>query len=67
MEGREFRDISRRLAAFVFGCRRPAPYRNPTAVYALVESGELPHVRIGNVVRIHPADLSLVLQRNRHE
>jgi excisionase family DNA binding protein len=32
-------------------------------VYAMVERGELPAVRIGSVVRVHPADLVAYLAR----
>ncbi len=32
-------------------------------VYAMVERGELPHVRIGNRVRFHVADLGAALAR----
>ncbi len=32
-------------------------------VYAMVERGELPHVRIASAIRFHPADLAAYLAR----
>jgi excisionase family DNA binding protein len=35
------------------------------AVYAMVERAELPHVRIGGAVRVHPTDLMAFVARLR--
>lgn len=32
--------------------------------YQLVSSGEVPHVRVGKLMRVRPADLESYLQRN---
>ena len=34
-------------------------------VYKMADRGDLPHVRIAGTVRVHPADLALVLTRLR--
>ncbi|MFY3743496.1 helix-turn-helix domain-containing protein [Anaeromyxobacter sp. Red801] len=34
-------------------------------VYAMVERSELPAVRIGSAVRVHPADLQALVARRR--
>ncbi len=47
------RDVAARLGV----CRATA--------YAMVERGELPVVRIGSAVRVHPADLQALVVRRR--
>ncbi len=34
-------------------------------VYALVERGELPHVRVSNAIRVAPADLAAFIEARR--
>ncbi len=34
-------------------------------VYAMVERGELPNVRVSNAVRFHPADLAAFMAQRR--
>ncbi|MBI3182075.1 MAG: helix-turn-helix domain-containing protein [Myxococcales bacterium] len=36
-------------------------------VYALVERGELAHVRVSNAIRVAPADLAAYLEARRGE
>lgn len=37
----------------------------PSAVYRLIRRGELPAIRIGRLVRVHPDDLSAWVEHQR--
>jgi len=47
----------RQVAAMLGVCR--------ATVYAMVERGELPHLRLGGVIRIRPEDLVALLAEAR--
>ena len=38
----------------------------PATVYALVERGELAHVRVSNAIRVEPAELEAFVERQRN-